>query len=197
MYASQRDRNREREGESQRERKPGREREIERATDNRQQRFSLAVSDSLWLLLLHTNPLLGSHGPCSARSFSPALQHFILVCVEPHNLLPQYFKIVAQGTFGVFRLGRYFTRLSPDPIIVLIWPVAALAVTCPPPIVRLQPPNQYKLLTHFCRMFTHIGGMSATGWLAVETFLAKIPKEGSIWSDFTFLAALMNMHKAG
>ena len=150
MYASQRDRNREREGENQRERKLGREREIERATDNRQQRFSLALSDSLWLYLALSGSCSCIQIPCLARSFSPALQHFILVCVEPHNLLSQYFEIVAQGTFGVFRLGRYFTRLSPDPIIVLIWPVAALAVTCPPPIVRLQPPNQYKLLTHFC-----------------------------------------------
>ena len=68
MYASQRDRNREREGESQRERKPGREREIERATDNRQQRFSLALSDSLWLYLALSGSCSCIQIPCLAHT---------------------------------------------------------------------------------------------------------------------------------
>ena len=112
MYASQRDRNREREGESQRERKPGREREIERATDNRQQRFSLALSDSLWLYLALSGSCSCIQIPCLARSFSPALQHFILVCVEPHNLLSQYFEIVAQGTWCVSSRPVFHSPLS-------------------------------------------------------------------------------------
>ena len=49
--------------------------------------LSLALSDSLWLSLalslspdLLTKPLLGSQGPCSARSIATALQHFIQLC---------------------------------------------------------------------------------------------------------------------
>ena len=40
----------------------------------------ISGSLSLWLTYLLTKSLLGSQGPCSARSSAAALQHFMLVC---------------------------------------------------------------------------------------------------------------------
>ena len=52
--------------------------------------LTLALSGSLWLSQalsgspnLLTKPLLGSQGPCSARSVATALQHFNQPCCGP------------------------------------------------------------------------------------------------------------------